>query len=162
MIGDRRDLLLHQDLGELGVDAGEVEVGVDDLARLDALVLDLDRLLHLHDHLGALPDLVRSGDDLRADALVLAVGDAGALTGALLDHHLVTLAGQRGDSGRNHSDAVLAGLDLLRHSDDHDGPPGLRRAWAALVESGGAIQQRQRGIKASTVTHRDVKALATS
>ena len=58
LVGHRGDLLLHQRLGQLRVHAGEVEVRVDDLAGLDALVLGLDRLLDLDDHLGALPDLV--------------------------------------------------------------------------------------------------------
>ena len=49
LVGDGRDAAREEDLGEIG-HGGQVEVGVDDLARLEAVVLDVNRLLHLHDH----------------------------------------------------------------------------------------------------------------
>ena len=119
------DLLLQQNLGQLGVDAGEVEVGVDDLPFLHPRVLGRDGLLHLDDHLRALPHLVRRGDELRARPRVVRVGEARADAGARLDEDLMASIDERLHRARNHADPVLANLDLLGDTDDHGTNPPL-------------------------------------
>src|SRR5262249_6249033 len=125
LVGDRGHLLLEKDLGQLRVDAGEVEVGVDDLPFLHARVLGGDRLLDLHDHLGALPDLVSGGDELRTGPGVVRVGKARADAGPGLDKYLVTSIDERLHRARDHADPVLANLDLLGDADDHGMNPPL-------------------------------------
>ena len=67
----------------------EVEVREQDLTLAQVLELRGDRLLDLHDHVGARPDLGRRRDDLGAGALVALLGDARTRSGAVLDQDLV-------------------------------------------------------------------------
>ena len=98
---------------------GEVEVGEDHLPAPHVLPLRLDRLLHLHDHVGFAPDRRGIGRDLGADVGVSRVGEAAALSRALLDHHRVAGRDQRFGAGRHEGDAVLVGLDLFRNANAH-------------------------------------------
>jgi hypothetical protein len=125
LVGDRGHPLLEEDLGQLGVDAGEVEVGVDDLPVLHPRVLGRDGLLHLDDHLRALPHLVRRGDELRARPGVVVIGKARPDAGARLDEDLVASIDERLHRARDHADPVLANLDLLGDADDHGINPPL-------------------------------------
>ena len=74
--------------GEIG-HRREVEVGEEELPVLEPLQIGLDRLLDLHDHVGLVVDGVGVGKDLRAGGLVLVVGEAAAVAGALLHEHVV-------------------------------------------------------------------------
>ena len=125
LVGDRGDLLLQEDRGELRVHAGEVEVGVDDLPFLHPRVLGRDRLLHLDDHLGALPHLVGRGDELRTGPRVVRVGEARADAGARLDDDLMSGVDERLHRAGHHADPVLANLDLLGDADNHGTCPPL-------------------------------------
>ena len=118
LVGDAgRRLLCASFLRELGL-GGEVQVRVEDEALAEEAVLGGERLLHLHDHLGA-PGVGRGRDDGRPLRHVLGVGDAAALAGARLDEHLVAARGEAAHAGRRHPHAVLARLDLLGDADDH-------------------------------------------
>jgi hypothetical protein len=118
LVRDAGRARVHVRLGELLV-GGEVEVGEDRLSLPHARPLDRDRLLHLDDHLGFLPDGVGRREDLRADARVLLVREARALTGALLDVDGMTSGHERLGAGRDERDTILVRLDLLRDSDLH-------------------------------------------
>ena len=88
------------------------------LAAPHVLPLDLDRLLDLHDHLGAAPHLfhvVHGG----AHRLVLVVGKAAAQAAAALHHHLVAGLHQGLGTRRHQGDAVLVGLYLFGDADKH-------------------------------------------
>ena len=78
----------------------EVEVGEEELAVLEPLEVGLDRLLDLHDHVGRVVDRVGVGKDLRAGGVVLLVGEAAAVAGALLHEHFVAVGGEVARAGR--------------------------------------------------------------
>jgi hypothetical protein len=96
-----------------------VQVGVENLAFAEEGILLGERLLHLHDHVGALEDLAGGGDDLGAALLVILVRDSGAEAGVLLDEDGVAVLTERADARQDHADAVFLVLDLLRNADDH-------------------------------------------
>ena len=88
-----------------------------------------DRLLHLEQQLGALPDLVdRPGP--RTHRGVRLVRKPGANARRLLDDHLVAALHELERARRRQRDAVLVGLDLFGDADPHGGGtiPDLRRA----------------------------------
>src|SRR5439155_1719021 len=118
LVRHRRDLALQQRLGQRLV-GREMEVRVYGLPFAHEPVLAGDRLLHLHDHLGARPDVSGLLHDLRAGGLVGGVGDPAAQARALFDQHLVPAPGERGGSAGNEPDAVLAGFDFLRRAAAH-------------------------------------------
>ncbi len=98
---------------------GKVEVGVDQLALPHPGPFDGDRLLHLHDHVGLGPHLVRGGQHLGADGGVVRVGKPAPQPGARLHVHGVPGRYQRLRAGGHERDAVLVRLDFLRYADDH-------------------------------------------
>jgi len=118
LVRDARDLLVEQRLRELGL-GGEVEVREEQLAFAHAIELGRQRLLHLHDHVGALPHVVGGLHDLGADLAVRVVGETGAVPGAFLHEHLVTRGHQRVRGGGDDANAVLLALDLGRAANDH-------------------------------------------
>src|SRR5918999_1243669 len=81
-------LPLRQHLGEL-LPGREMEVGEQDLALAEVVVLLPDRFLDLQDQVGGAPQLLRPGDDLGAVLDVGGVGDGGSLAGPRLDQHLM-------------------------------------------------------------------------
>ena len=103
-----------------GLRCRQVQVGEERLALAHPAVLGLDGLLDLEQQIGLGPHLVGGVDDLRAGGLEVAVGDRRAVACAGLDEHVVTAAGQLGDTGRGDGDPVLVVLDLGRDSDAHD------------------------------------------
>ena len=107
-------------LRELGV-GREVQVGEQDVARLEHRDLDRLRLLDLDDHVGLAEDRGGVGDDPRALVDVLGVRDRRALAGALLDEHLVPAVDELADARGRQRDAVLVGLDLGGAADVHAG-----------------------------------------
>src|SRR5690606_6581409 len=131
------DLLLDEHVGQ-GGDRREMEEGVDRLAVLDPVVLDLDRLFDLDNHLRVLPDLLGRGDDAGAHRLVLRIGDEGARAGSARPEHLVATGGEGANEGRDHAHPILVNLDFLGNSDDHEEPP-RRRARCPTQSSQCAI-----------------------
>src|SRR6185437_14165193 len=109
----------------------QVQVGEQDLARREALVLAVERLLHLQHHLGVVPDRVDARDG-GAGRLVLGVFHGAARAGAGLDEHLVPAPAQLDDARRGQRHARLVRLDLLDDTDPHSTPP----SWSgcAIVE----------------------------
>ena len=67
-----------------------MEVGEEDEAFAEVLVLLFDGLLDLDDHLGEAPDVVGRADDLGAGGLVLVVGHGGERAGVMLDEDFVS------------------------------------------------------------------------
>src|SRR4029453_14699390 len=131
LVRDRRDLPLGQRLRELPA-GRQVEVGEQDLALAQVLELRRDRLLHLHDHVGARPDLGRGSDDLGTGALVTLLRDARAGARAVLDEDLVPRRGELASALGRQRDAVLVVLDLSGDPDDHGlalPTSGMREAY---------------------------------
>ena len=123
------------DRGDAGVDegprqrlvCGDVEVREERQALAEPAVLLGDRLLHLEQQLGRVPDVVDRRDP-RSDGDVRLVGESGADTRSLLDDHLVAALDELERSGGRQRDAVLALLDLLGDSDPHRGGTIQERA----------------------------------
>ena len=61
-----------------------MQIGEEDLPAPEPRALGLQRLLDLHDQLGALENLVGIGHDLRPGRDIVGVGDAGARARVLL------------------------------------------------------------------------------
>jgi hypothetical protein len=118
LVGNRRDAGRQQILSLRPV-GGQMEIGEDDLAGLELLALDGERLLHLDDQLGAVEHLVGVGHDLRARLGVSLVRKLGAGTGTGLYQHAVAPQRKLLHRRRNHTDAVLVVLDLFRNADKH-------------------------------------------
>jgi hypothetical protein len=98
---------------------GEMEVGVQHLARAHSRPLAFDGLLHLDDEVGGRPDLLGPGHDAGPGQGVGLVVEPAAFAGSPLDRHRVSLGDERLDAGRHESDAVFAGLDLFGDADVH-------------------------------------------
>ena len=78
----------HERLGLLRI-RREVQVGVEDLALAQHRAFLRLRLLDLHDHVAGREDLFGGRGDLRADALVVRVGEADARRRTGLHEHFV-------------------------------------------------------------------------
>lgn len=118
-IGDGRAAALEQAFG-LGRIGRQVQIGEEDVARLQLFPLDLLRLLDLHDHVRAGEHRVGVGDDARARLDVDVVGIAGAEARARLDDDGVAVADIFTDGGGGKSDPVFARFDLGRDANAHD------------------------------------------
>jgi hypothetical protein len=129
-----------------------VQVGEQDVARLQPFPLDLLRFLDLHDHVRPGEHRVGVGDDGRAGLAEGLVGIARALSGARLDDHLMAVgdifANRRG--GQAHP--MFARLDLRRNSNAHGHflPKGFGAANVLLLPLGQA-----RSCRGSPVTGAD-------
>jgi hypothetical protein len=93
LVGDGGDAGVDELLGQLGL-GGEVQVGEEDQALAEAVVLGLDGFLDLHHHVGAGPDLVGVGDDFCASDGVFLVGDAGTQARAALHQDRVAVGAE--------------------------------------------------------------------
>src|SRR5688572_20209329 len=100
-----------------------MQVGEQDLALSEPAVLLGYRLLDLHDHVRARPDLLGGGDDLGAGPHVPLLRDAGAGPGALFNQDLLSRAHELVDALGRRGDPVLVVLDLFGDPDDHAGAP---------------------------------------
>ena len=117
LVGDSRDAAVGERAGQRLI-GGEVEVGEQDKVFPQTPVFARDRLLHLQQQLGPLPDLVHRGD-ARPGRLVGRVRKRAPLPRVVLDEHLVASVRQLERSGRRQRNAVLVRLDLLRDADPH-------------------------------------------
>ena len=131
-IGDAGRARLHQPFG-LRLVGGEVEVGEQDVARLEHRDFLRLRLLDLHDHVGAWrTPSAAVGQDRRAGLFIGAVGEIDADAGLGLDEHLMAGGDQLGDRGRGQADPIFVVLDFLRHTDAHGSFAPLMMICAGL------------------------------
>ena len=100
-----------------------MEIGKENLPRLEHAPLRRLRLLHLDDHVRAGKDLACGFHDLRAGAAVIIVVHADPLAGIVLDQHLMPVMDGLAHAGGGEADAVFQNLDLFRHADTHLMPP---------------------------------------
>ena len=119
LIGDRGRAGLHQPAGLLRI-GREMQIGEQDLVRLEPAILDRLRLLDLDDHLGLGEHGFRRGEDARAGLLVGRVVGEDAGAGAGLHQDLVTARGQLAHRTRHEPNPELIALDLCRNADAHD------------------------------------------
>jgi len=131
-VADSDHALLEHLPGE-GFIGGQVQIGVDDLARLHPVHLGTEGFFDLDDHFGALPDVAGFRDDFGAGRRIRFVGDAAAEPGALFDHNAVVVGPERGHPGRHNGDAPFIRLDLFWYADTHkDSPPVSGRPFRAI------------------------------
>jgi len=98
LVGDGRDPRVEQRVGAFQ-GCGKVQVGEQDLALAQPVILLGDGLLDLEDQLGLLPHVL-DRRERRALARVLLVADAAAEAGAVLDQHAVLALDQGAGAGR--------------------------------------------------------------
>ena len=101
---------------------GKMEIGEENLVFLHEGPFVWQRLLHLHDHVGFLPNRRAIRGDFGAAVGVLLVADAAALPRPGFDQHLVAGARQLLDADRRHGDAVFVRFHFRGHADDHENP----------------------------------------
>src|SRR6185503_19075590 len=121
----------------------EVEIREEDLSLAQVLELRGDRLLDLHDHVGAGPDLGRRGDDLGAGTLVALLRDARSRSRAVLDQDLVSRRGELASALGRQRDPVLVVLDLFGDPDDH----GLALPTSGTREAYPTRRRRRNGLR---------------
>ena len=103
-----------------------MQIGEENVMRLQARDLDRLRLLHLHDHVGGLEHLIGVGKDLGARLAVVLVGLADAGARARLDKNLVTIDGELMHNRRHQADAEFQCLDFFGDADLHLAPHPFR------------------------------------
>src|SRR6185312_4143018 len=81
--------------------------------------LDLDRLLHLEDHVRILPGGIRIRRDRTAGFHVELIRKAAALACALLDQDGMSVGYQRLTTRGDQRDTILVRLDLFRDTNTH-------------------------------------------
>jgi hypothetical protein len=118
LIGDCADAGRHQRLGLLAV-GREVEIGEEDFPALEQRALGLERLLDLHDQIGAFENLGRVGCDLRAGRDIVGIRYAGAVACILLHHDAVAAPGELAHRRGHQAHAVFVVFDFLGYSDEH-------------------------------------------
>ena len=118
LVGDAGDALFEEDVGEF-LERGEVQIGEEDEAVAEVVVLLFDGFLDLDDHLGGAPEVGGVADDLGADGLVIVVGEAGELAGVVFDEHLVAGFGERFGAGGSNADAGFVIFNLFGDTDNH-------------------------------------------
>ena len=128
--GTRRGRVVILGGGVVGRNAATIAIGMG--AQVTVLDVQASTMAYLEDIFGG------GGDDRRAGRDVLGVLDAAPLARALLDEDLVTARREAANAGRGHADAVLAGFDLFRDSDDH-GALLLSRPRCARFARGRAV-----------------------
>ena len=117
-VGDGGAARFHQAVRLIRV-GGEVQIGKEDMVRLEPGDLDRLRLLHLDDQFSGVEYRVGVGQNGRADIREDLVGQANPRARAGLDEHLMALMDQPLNHARRRADAKFKGLDLLGNADAH-------------------------------------------
>ncbi len=131
-VGDGRDAGVDELGGELGL-CGEVQVGEEDQALAEAVVLGRDGFLDLHDHVRTAPDVVSVVDDFGAGDRVFLVGDARAEACAALNQNGVSVGAELVDTCGRDGYAEFVVLDFFGDADDHLWAPSLAASSAENV-----------------------------
>ena len=119
LVGDADCAACHQILGLLGI-RGQVQVGEQNLIRLQHGPLVRLWLLHLDDHFRLVEDLRGVGGDGRSGALVVVVAGADAGAGIAFHQGLVAVVGDFTNALRRHADTVFVVLNLCGYTNQHD------------------------------------------
>ena len=122
-----------QVVGLVGVGC-QVQVGEQHVVGAQHRSLGRLRLLHLHDEVRAVEDLLGRIDDPCAGRGIRRVGCADADACRRLDQHVVTVRYQLTHTRRCQADPSLGVLDLLGYPDSHDRPPSANDAGSGDVD----------------------------
>ena len=118
LVGDGGDATRQQVRGLFGV-GRQMEVGEQRVVGSQASALGGQGLLHLHDQLGRVVQLLGICAERGATGHVVLVGESGALPGVALDVDVVSPGGHLSDAGGREPDSSLLVLGLLRNADAH-------------------------------------------
>ena len=118
LVGDAGDLLLQQSPGLSGI-GSKVQVGKQDLTLVEQVVLRLQGLLDLDDHVSNVVNFLGGGQNVSAQLRVFAVREAAAHACVLLDIYGVTGTDQRVNAGGGQTDTALLGLNFFGTTDFH-------------------------------------------
>ena len=119
LVCDSGDFLRQQFVGEIG-NGCEVKVGEQREVGAEVGRLIAVWLLHLHDHVGLLPNVGGLLQDLRARLFVLAVRHGGACAGVGLDKNFVASIDQSLHTGGHDANAEFKVFHFFRNANDHD------------------------------------------
>ena len=97
----------------------EVEVGEEEEAGAEVLVLLLGGLLDLDDHVGEPPDVVGGADDLGAGGLEVVVGHGGEGSGVVLDEDFVACFDEGFGARWGDADAGFVVFHFPGYTDGH-------------------------------------------
>ena len=136
LIGDARRARRHQPLG-LRLVGGEVEIGEEQVARLEQRDFARLRLLDLHDHFALREHVGRRRDDARADVDIVLVVEIDSRSRLGLDDDLMAGGDQLGDRRRGQPDAIFVVLDFLGYADAHGRSPDFSMGAAIAAKSAG-------------------------
>ncbi|GAT89483.1 hypothetical protein UU5_09749 [Paenarthrobacter nicotinovorans] len=110
-----------------------MQVGEEDQALAEAVVLRGDGFLDLHDHVRAAPHVIGFVDDFGAGDRVFLVGDARAEACAALNQNGVSVGAEFVDAGGRDGYAELVVLDFFGDADDHLLAPSLAACSAEYL-----------------------------
>ena len=96
-----------------------MQVGEEDEAGAEELVLGLLRLLDFDDETGALPDLRRPVQDRRPSLRVFAVRERAAFAGMSFHQHFMSGLAQGGNAAGHQPHPCFVVFDFLGNADDH-------------------------------------------
>ena len=96
-----------------------MQVSKEDLPLPEQLVLGLQRLLDLDDHVRNIIDLFCGGQDLGTLGHIFLIGEAAQKTGVILHIYLMTGTDEGVNTGGSQTHTALLCLDLLRTTDTH-------------------------------------------
>ena len=101
-----------------------MQIGEEDLAAAQLLALGGERLLDLHDHVGAGEDLLAACRRASRPAATYSSSARPATdAGRSLDQNLMAVMDELGHRGGRQADAKFVVLDFLGHADEHGEPP---------------------------------------
>jgi hypothetical protein len=109
----------HQAFG-LRLVGREVQIGEQQVARLQHRDLGRLRLLHLHDHIALREDGRGIGSDRGAGIDIILILEVDAKAGAGLKRNLMARGGQFGDGCGGQAHAIFVILDFPGNTDAHD------------------------------------------
>ncbi len=118
LVGDRRSAGGHEPARLVGI-GSEMEVGEQDLVRLQPAILDGLGLLHFDDHLRIGEDSLGGGHDARARLRIDGVVGEDPVARARLHEHLVAAGHELAHRAWDKPHAELVALDLRRNADAH-------------------------------------------
>ena len=124
LVSDADDLPAQERLGLLGV-GGEVQVGKQDLAFAQQLILGGKRLFDLDDHIGDIVNLPGRFQQLCTDGGILFIGKAAAEAGAFLHKNRMTCTDKSVGAGGGQGNAALLSFDLFGTTNTHTFSPFL-------------------------------------
>ena len=132
----------------------QMQVGEEDLPRPHQSDFRFERLLHLQDEVGLVPDLGGCPGSRGARPLVGSVRDGAAPAGAGLHHDVVPMGPERRHPGGRDRHPVLVRLDLGGHPYSHDvcssdHPASVRRQALLFWPRDGRSATRSRSTSCS-------------